>query len=526
MSEQNYRFSAEVNQFRQKLLKVAPTLPENERRELINQAESLLAEVTPQLSVGQQIQEGRDRARKASQQADSRGDVAQSQLAEENQQLQEQVRRLSEENAQLRKAQAGADDLRTQLQELRAERDRLWEAAQASPTSSTGAGSESRLRSVMTSQSATVTELRSAIASVEAVVEEARRELSRKQHRERRAAYEHLHAAMDKANEEALEEAIEAAQAADVDDEDILKAQNKLLELQMMTPEERAAREKRERETRRKKDAFQFVKKNDAESLGELLDSLEEGVRWQDWRDYAGRTLVRCAADLRSELVQKELAERTKTPALLPAAQPFARQVTPQDTPPMPPPTPPGGHVPMAQASGRPSLSSEHRSTEEGGRSPAVFVKAADFVVDDEEDDEKPELPEEEVEKFKAQALRAVVQDDCPALAEVLTRVRRTVWARWENKAGKDLLTLSQERGSSSVYSLLAKSLGMVKEVKREPYEERQTVWVFVNGDVQPRRATVLEDTPEEADDVLLEFWDGDAPPERIERCLVRAMWS
>ena len=62
----------------------------------------------------------------------------------------------------------------------------------------------------------------------------------------------------------------------------------------------------------------------------------------------------------------------------------------------------------------------------------------------------------------------------------------------------------------------------MVKEVKRDFYEERQerdraltvtmvptkglltaecilcctqTVWVFANGDIQPRRATVLEET-------------------------------
>ncbi|CAE7206613.1 unnamed protein product, partial [Symbiodinium necroappetens] len=107
------------------------------------------------------------------------------------------------------------------------------------------------------------------------------------------------------ADEEQLEHAIEAAVSADVDDEDILKAQNKLLELQMMTPEEKAAKAERVKHQQQKKDAFQFVKKNDVEGLAALLDSLEEDVHWQDWRDYAGRTLVRCAADLRSELVQK-----------------------------------------------------------------------------------------------------------------------------------------------------------------------------------------------------------------------------
>jgi len=56
--------------------------------------------------------------------------------------------------------------------------------------------------------------------------------------------------------------------------------------------------------------------------------------------------------------------------------------------------------------------------------------------------------------------------------------------------------------------------------------EEREAVWVFLPGEVQPHRATVLEDTPEEAEVVLLEYWDGDTPPERVERCLVRRMWG
>ncbi|CAK0817910.1 unnamed protein product, partial [Prorocentrum cordatum] len=96
----------------------------------------------------------------------------------------------------------------------------------------------------------------------------------------------------------------------------------------------------------------------------------------------------------------------------------------------------------------------------------------------------------------------------------------------WENKAGKDLLTLAQERGSTCVYAMLARALGMVHEVKREAYAEREAVWVFAQGEVQPRRATVVEDTPEEADDVLIEYWDGDAPPEPVERCMVQRMLS
>merc|ERR1740121_1850536 len=131
-----------------------------------------------------------------------------------------------------------------------------------------------------------------------------------------------------------------------------------------------------------------------------------------------------------------------------------------------------------------------------------------------------------EEDKLKAKALRAVCQDDGAALAEVLETTPIDVVSSWQNRAGTDLLTLSEERGSAQAYSVLAKALGLVREMKRDEFEERETVWVFVQGDVQPRRATVLEDTPEEAETVLLEFWDGDDPPERVERSRVRRMWS
>eukprot|EP00438_Fugacium_kawagutii_P019355 Skav210199 [mRNA] locus=scaffold1264:106223:115811:- [translate_table: standard] len=232
--------------------------------------------------------------------------------------LREEMEQLKKENAELKEEPWAPKKLEQQLKELRAERDKDREASQASPSAG---GSESRLRSVMTSGKATVDELRTAIAGVEAVLDEARRELDRKQLRERRAAFEHLYHAIEKADEDLLEQAILQAQIADVDDEDILKAQNKLLQLQTMTPEERATRAKRQRQSQQKKDAFQMVKKDDAEGLAALLDNLEEGEIWEDrvldghvldWRDYAGRTLVRCAADLRSPTVQVILAERAK----------------------------------------------------------------------------------------------------------------------------------------------------------------------------------------------------------------------
>merc|ERR1711933_667259 len=128
--------------------------------------------------------------------------------------------------------------------------------------------------------------------------------------------------------------------------------------------------------------------------------------------------------------------------------------------------------------------------------------------------------------ELKAKAFRAVVQDNVGSLSEVLERLSPNFWAKWQNKAGKDLLTLSQERGSSGAYSVLAEALGMVQEMKRESFEEREAVWIFNPGEIQPLRATVLEDTSAEKDTVFIEYWDGDAPPVAVERCMVRKMWS
>ncbi|CAK9048987.1 Uncharacterized protein SCF082_LOCUS27208, partial [Durusdinium trenchii] len=75
---------------------------------------------------------------------------------------------------------------------------------------------------------------------------------------------------------------------------------------------ERAAGVARKRRQQRKKDAFQLVKKDDAERLAALLDNLEEGENWQDWRDYSGRTLVRCAAEVHAPNAKELLTKRTK----------------------------------------------------------------------------------------------------------------------------------------------------------------------------------------------------------------------
>lgn len=134
----------------------------------------------------------------------------------------------------------------------------------------------------------------------------------------------------------------------------------------------------------------------------------------------------------------------------------------------------------------------------------------------------KNDAPPELVAQLRTQAFRCVVQNDCETLTSILETIDKEVWGVWENKAGKDLMTLAQERGSNEAYSVIAKHLGLLKETERESFEEREAVWVYLQGEVQPRRATVLEDTPPSANEVLLEYWDGDDPPSLVDRSMIR----
>jgi len=314
----------------------------------------------------------------------------------------------------------------------------------------------------------------------------------------------------------------------------------------------------RELEVKRKKDAFFFVKKDYADDLATLIDSLEEYTRWQDWRDYAGRTMWRCAGELRSARVQKVLAhrlgieapeesgkERRSVMTTLDEVR-FMRQTSDNSSP-------VSNSVPsyftgisthevmtvegVVQASNiaPPSpKNSEHTALWSGlGKVPeptshtdgvcAPVSSPLPSPIDGSVPSSVPSSPLPlDIGKLKKKALRAVVQDDYLTLDELLCSVPIDVWTSWQNGAGKDLLTLSEERGSGSAYSVIAKALGILKEAKRDTFEEQETVWVFLNGEVQPRHATVLKDTPEEAETVLIEYWDYKEPPSYVERSMIR----
>jgi len=357
---------------------------------------------------------------------------------------------------------------------------------------------------------ATAEEFQSAIDAVEVVLGEAKRELAAKQLRARRAAYEWLYRAIENGKEEDLAQALAEAIRAEVPSEDLEKGENKLAELRAMTDEQRREKELHEIMIHKKKNAFLFVKRDDHTSLKELIDNLEHELRWQDWKDHMQRSLWRFAKEAKSENVQSYLAP------LLGMAAPVAykREAVKQPEP---------EFVSNEQA---PSFSFSPELTPEV--QPVTVTKASvePSATVPEAAPTFRELTPAEEQQFRTKAFRAVVQNDSASLLQVLAEVAKEQWSVWRNKADRDLLTLSEERGSSEAYAVLAKALGLVSEAKRDTFEEREAVWIFEPGEVMPRRATVLEDTSTEVDDIYIEFWDGDEPAMRIQRCLVHKSWG
>jgi len=476
---------------------------------------------------------------------------------------------------------------------------------------------EARLRAALTSRKTTTAELRSVIGAVEVLVDEARRELSSSQLRDRRAAFERLYSAIAAGEEDELESALEQARAAHVESEDLDKGQTKLEELRALTPEERTAKAARQAQLKRKKDAFLYVKKDDVDTLRSLIEGFEEGVRWQDWKDYAGRSLWRCAQDLHAVNVEEYLngldGDRPKTyiessrrlqrlpvqinghdrrsvyqepqctivqqlsevsQDSLPAkagrklsglAEPQLHKRNDVDVsealkeghkevtscPATEAPPEPKIRQPAIVNLLQPEWIEVEESHKESTPSPAAagsspatrapgpkahqttIVNLLDAEVEWREESESPKHPEkkppppkqlDDHPELRSKAFRAVVQDDCDALTEVLDAVDMSVWSAWQNKAGQDLLTLSEVRQSCYTYAVLAGALGILKEYRRVSFCDAETVWVFEHGEVMPRRATVKQDTNLESETVLVEFWDGDEPSQHVDRCMVQKM--
>jgi len=439
--------------------------------------------------------------------------------------------------------------------------------------------------------------LRSAIQCSASLLEEAKRELASKEYRDRRAAHEHLYAAiaLDQAAE--LEAAIEQARLVNVELEDVVKGEEKLAELRALSDHQLAEKHFRKDQARLKKEAFHLVKKDDVPSLKTLVEGLDDRVQWRDWKDYDGRSLWKCAHDLHATTVQEYLAPLLgKSPPVV--REDVARIATPEGPERRP-------DAPKAACERRSVAFSEEaievqvqkemewKLQENEGQGDTAW-----FSLPSEDDSvqivvhQAPvsevccEIQEEVVQEtldelatkpvrsdlscttswasstkttgdnlwnvdngwssprprsdqsspsvltptsadeseLRTKALRAAARDDRKALTEVLAAVHVDVWSKWKNRAGQDLLALSEARQSSDAYSLLASALGLLHELPRETFIASETVWVFVADEVMPKRATVLDDIATAEDAIQVEFWDGDVPSQKVERCRVRKM--
>mmetsp|Transcript_27450 Transcript_27450/g.63458 ORF Transcript_27450/g.63458 Transcript_27450/m.63458 type:complete len:994 (-) Transcript_27450:48-3029(-) len=455
--------------------------------------------------------------------------LANSKLVEQLKQLQSTVRIAVEEAPELSLSMPRKQE---QATVQRQPTPRQCMAPEESPREGQGDRIAEQLRALLANPTASATQLRQAIESQESLLQEARREVAGKELRERRAALEMLHNAVQQHEEISLTLAIAEGRRVGVDPCDLELAEEKLTDLRSLSEEQKATKAAKERNQQLKERAYLLAKRDDAVSLQDMLAGLERDIRWQDWKDYAGRTLWNVAVELRAKQVQEILAPLLGHPGN--AREPPPRYEPPQRKPPavlsdipVAMPLSPQTRSPTERVSAAPTLpklatkaATPSRDTPRTpatpyGRSPSVTPTAANL---------SPRSMQES--ELKVKAFRAVVQDDTTCLEAVLSTLSVEVWSAWHNKAGKDLLTLSQERGSSAAYAMLGKALGIIEDMPTDPFREREAVWVFLPGEVQPRRASVMEDSGTEAADVLLEYWDGDGGAERIDRCMVRKMWS
>jgi hypothetical protein len=342
----------------------------------------------------------------------------------------------------------------------------------------------------------------------------ARRELQKKELNERRAACENLHRAVMSDDEDLLQRAIGEAKRCAVEGDDVEKAEAVLQELLEQTDEQRAAKVARKLEVEAKKKAFLCLKRDDAAALRKLLLGLGEDVVWQDWRDTAGRNLWRFSQEMNSQKCQDLLRELLGLPA--PHMKNNARSSRSLSSAP--------AEQPVSKPEVELKLVDDAKSSVDDV--PSGPVEKREKRLDEQSvqgtaSEADSSLSIDEIKRLQTVAQRAVAHDDAPALNAVIDRVPVAIWSRWTNKAGVDLITLAESRGSSAAYAVLGTALGLISQQVREAFAEDETVWIYFPGNVQPKQATVKEDTSPDSNEVLVEIWDEDGDPRRVDRAIV-----
>jgi len=344
------------------------------------------------------------------------------------------------------------------------------------------------------------------------------------------------------------------ASGLDIDGTDIHLAKSKLEHLRSLSAAEVAAQEARKQLMETKLRAYRLVKQGKAAALKELLQDASVAGVWPQWRDHSGRSLLVYARQVKAKTVQDCLEH------LLWLAEPQAR-ISPRSSPRSSLATPRFSpcHV-QAEAATSPERQVTTPETVSGPKCPARVTSpettsgpknlsrvttpnVAPWLPDGIRSSavsgcagtdaspcsvaskDTPRASPDEADSetaLRLQAFRAVVKDDTKELNSILNNLSQDVWSSWQNKAGKDLLTLAQERRATGSYALIGRALGLLQERKREAFEECETVWVLCPGEVQARHGTVVEDAPADGDtELLIEFWDRPGPPQKVDRANV-----
>jgi len=279
---------------------------------------------------------------------------------------------------------------------------------------------------------------------------------------EKRAALAGLEVAVEKADEETLSAAITAAQKADVDTVDLEKAEDKLKTLRAMTQEQHGAKAAYELLQKQKKTAFTLVKKDDVRKFKELVHEMGKGVSWRD--DLFGRTIWCYAKHLRALRMLEFLEqlgvgdEQPETKEQRPTSTHILQQVEQQHQ----------------QPEGRPKLELQGMNQtqciavdDNMSDAPAVEQNISLDLSKGLEHSgvdstcSTPCRAEDSIAIKKSKAFQAAAQDDVRAFNDIIDSVSVDIWSKWENQAGRTLLTLSQERSSDAVHAQVAKALAL-----------------------------------------------------------------
>merc|ERR1711957_875259 len=265
----------------------------------------------------------------------------------------------------------------------------------------------------------------------------------------------------------------------------------------MGTPEERAAKVAKERAAEAKGQAYLLVKRDDVATLRTLIASLDEdGVVWKNWKDFSGRSLLQCAYNLRSTKAQRFLeplmlltrtataprSERTNV-SISSSSQAVQPKVPDEKAPTL------LGSISadsrLSSSSSRSTLASKQsgRDAEKSPEKPAIATAPAPAALTlplAAEIERRKNLPQAPAQADMS--MRRKIPNEAELMRDAFravldSKVPKEVWGEWKNKAGKDLLSLSEERGSTAAYSYMAKALGLIKDRKRDSYEEREAVW-------------------------------------------------